>query len=292
MSAKTLEAIFVQRERLAARLVELTRASALTPSKHYTLLIGPRGIGKSHLIALLYHRMAAMADLQDGLRIAWLRKEEWGVTSFLDLLLRILTALHAEYQDDALERPVESLYTLPPDDAERKAATLLKDYVGDRTLLLLMENLDERFDEMGEDGQRHLRAYLQENPFCTIVATAQSLFNGVSRRTSPFYGFFRIQHLETLTLDDGVRLLSQIAKHEKRSDLVEFLRKPKGRARVRAVEHLAEGNHRVYGILAQYLTRESLDELVSPFLSLLDALTPYYQARMAWLSPQQRKIAN
>jgi len=53
---------------------------------------------------------------------------------------------------------------------------------------------------------------------------------------------------------------------------------------------LAGDNHRVYMIFAEFLTRDSLDKLVKPFLQTLDELTPYYQARMAWLSPQQRKI--
>ncbi|MGB8691786.1 MAG: hypothetical protein WCD53_31290 [Microcoleus sp.] len=43
-------------------------------------------------------------------------------------------------------------------------------------------------------------------------------------------------------------------------------------------------------IFAEFLTRDSLDKLVKSFLRTLDELTPYYQARMAWLSPQQRKI--
>ncbi len=43
-------------------------------------------------------------------------------------------------------------------------------------------------------------------------------------------------------------------------------------------------------IFSEFLTRESLDELQEPFMRMLDDLTPYYQARMQWLSPQQRKI--
>jgi predicted AAA+ superfamily ATPase len=96
MAPEALEAIFVQREReaLARRIVELIRESTLTPSKHYTLLIGPRGIGKTHFIAIVYYRIRAMDDLRNRLLITWLREEEWGVTSFLDLLLRIFRALH------------------------------------------------------------------------------------------------------------------------------------------------------------------------------------------------------
>lgn len=290
MEPETLEAIFVQREDLAQRLVELIRDSALTPSKHHTLLVGPRGIGKTHVIALVYHRIRAMEDLHGRLLVAWCREEEWGVTSFLDLLLRIFRALAEQYNDDELKQSVESLYELESDAAERKAEELLKEYVGDRALLLLAENLGDVFHGLGDEGQKRLRSYLQENPFMTILATAQSLFSGVSLQTSPFYGFFRIYHLEELELDDATLLLTRIAQCEGDKDLASFIQNPIGRARIRAVHHLAGGNHRVYVIFSQLLTRESLDELVEMVVQSLDDLTPYYQSRIAWLSPQQRKI--
>ena len=288
MTPEALEAIFVQREELAKRLVELIRESAFTASRHHALLIGPRGIGKTHLIALIYHRVLAMEDLRDRLIVAWLREEEWGVTSFLDLLLRIFRVL-PEKSDD-IEKRIESLYDLPPDAAERAGARLLKEVSGDRTLLLLVENMDDLFNGLGDEGQKRLRAYLQENPFCSILATAQSLFGGVSLQTSPFYGFFRIHHLDGLEIEEATRLLTNIASFAGDRDLASFIQTPTGRARIRAIHHLAGGNHRVYVIFSHFLTRESLDELVEPFLHTLDELTPYYQARMAWLSPQQRKI--
>jgi tetratricopeptide (TPR) repeat protein len=290
MAPEALEAIFVKRHALADQMVQRIRDAALTPSKSHMLLIGPRGIGKTHLIALVYHRVQAMDDLRNHLLIAWLREEEWGVTSFLDLLLRIFRALQTEYHDAALAERVEALYNLPPDAAERAAAALLKEFSGDRTLLILAENLDDMFDGLGDDGQKRLRAYLQEQPFCTIVATAQGLFNGVSLQTSPFYGFFRIRHLEGLDFEEAVRLLANIAAYEGDQELAPFIQTPLGRARIRAIHHIAGGSFRVYVIFSQFLTRQALDELVEPFMHTLDDLTPYYQSRMAWLSPQQRKI--
>ncbi|MBC7930137.1 MAG: tetratricopeptide repeat protein [Rubrivivax sp.] len=290
MSQDALEAIFVGREELARRVVGLIRDSALTEAKHHTLLVGPRGIGKSHFVSLVYHRVRQMEDLRDPLLIAWLREEEWGIASFLDLLLRVLRALQSDYEDGALAGRIEKLYEMPADAAERAAASLLKEYVGDRALLIIVENLDELFPGLGGDGQKRLRAYLQENPFCTILATSQSLFGGVSLQTSPFYGFFRIQHLEDLTLDESTELLTNIANFKNDRELSSFIQTPTGRARIRALRHLAGGNHRVYIIFSRFLTRESLDSLVEPFMRMLDDLTPYYQARMQWLSPQQRKI--
>jgi DNA-binding transcriptional ArsR family regulator len=291
MAPEVLEAIFVQRQELAGRLVELIEHSALTGSKQHTLLIGPRGIGKTHLVSLVYHRVRQLEALKkDRLLIAWLREEEWGVMSFLDLLLRILRALIAEGDDCGLEERAEALYQLSPEEAEYAAANLLRDYVGGRTLLIIVENLDDLFHGLEDEGQKRLRSYLQENPFSTIMATSQSLFGGVSLQTSPFYGFFRINHLEELSLDEATNLLKKIAELEGDEDLASLIKTSLGRVRIRALQRLAGGNHRVYIIFSQFLTRESLNELIEALMRTLDELTPYYHERIRWLSPQQRKI--
>ncbi|MFB2880912.1 tetratricopeptide repeat protein [Floridanema aerugineum] len=292
MMPETLEQIFVQRQNLAEQIIELIRESATTPSKHYTLLIGPRGIGKTHLISLIYHRICKMEDLRDRLLIAWVNEEEWGISSFLDLVVRILKAIEKEYNDSELAKRIESLYQLTVDHAESAAGELLKETIGNRTLLLLIENLDEVFAGLDEQGQKQLRAYLQENSFCTIVATAQSLFNGVKLQTSPFYGFFRIRHLKDLTLDEAVELLAKVAKVQGDRELESFIRTSTGRDRIQAVHYLAGGNPRIYIIFSAFLNRKSLDELVEAFMAMLDDLTPYYQDRMKCLSPQQRKIVD
>jgi tetratricopeptide (TPR) repeat protein len=291
MSPEALEAVFVQREPLAQRLVDLIRESVASRSSQHTLLIGPRGIGKSHMVALVYHRLRNDAELRDHLLVAWLREEEWGVGSFLDLLIRILQALRFELGEAGLEE-LSSLYDLAPAEAERRAVELLSRYVGERTLLIIAENLDDIFAGLGSAEQRRLRAFLQEHNRISLLATSQSLFNGVSLQTSPFYGFFRIHHLDELEFQDAVRLLVQIAEFTGKPDLAASLQAPEGRARIRAVHHLAGGNPRVYVVFSQFLTRDSLEELVDPFMRLLDDLTPYYQSRMAWISPQQRKIVD
>jgi hypothetical protein len=115
------------------------------------------------------------------------------------------------------------------------------------------------------------------------LATSQSLFNGVKLQTSPFYGFFRFHHLKDLTSEDATQLLANIARLEGDRELESFIQMPTGRDRIRAVHHLAGGSHRVYVIFSEFLTRESLDELVEAFMQTLDDLTPYYQERMSYL---------
>jgi tetratricopeptide (TPR) repeat protein len=308
MSSQTLEAIFVQRHKIVEHLIELVRDSSNSKNKHFRLLIGMRGIGKTHTIALIYHRLkqqnghlthlgkpqvACPHELQDKLLIAWLKEEEWGVSSWLDLLLSIFKALAIEYPAEyntQFKSQIENLYQLSADDATRQAETILKDFIGKKTLLLLTENLDEIFNSLGESGQKQFRAYLQNHNLITIIATSQSLFSGVSDRDSPFYGFFTPEYLAKLTREEATNLLTKIAELQKDKELETFIQSPIGKDRIQAIHHLAGGNHRVYIIFSQFLTRQSLDELVQPVMQTLDELTPYYQAKMQWLSPQQRKI--
>jgi tetratricopeptide (TPR) repeat protein len=296
MSPQELETILVQRQDLAQELFEKILLSATTPAKHYALLIGMRGMGKTHLVALIYYRLLAefvkTPALKDKLVIAWLREEEWGVDSWLDLVSRILRALAVEEPQSKLL--LEELRRISIEDSIDRAAAnatrLLKEAIGDRTLLLIMENLDDLFKGLGEAGQQQFRSFLQAEQCCTILATTPALFNAVQSRTKPFFGFFNPIYLDRLTVPEAIEMLGKIATLGGQEDLTSFLQTPLGRARVRAVHHLAGGNPRVYMLFSQFITRDALDNLVEAFMKMLDDLTPYYQARMKELSNQQRKI--
>ncbi len=290
MDPDALESIFVQREALAREILERISQSLRTPGKGHTLLVGSRGVGKTHLISIISHRVRHSQELAARLVIAWLREEEWGVNSVLDLLLRTLRAVAATHEDPEFAKKLESLYGLAPEQAEREATAILRELVGDRILLVFAENLDDLFKGLGDAGQFRLRNYLNDNPFWMFVATAQSLWNGLLRSTSPFYNFFHRHLLEGLSLEDTCLLLSKIAQHTQDGKLAAFLTTPLGRSRVKALKYLSGGNHRVCIIFSQFITRESLEDLVEPLVRTIDDLTPYYQSRIVGLPPEQRKI--
>ncbi|WP_089936480.1 tetratricopeptide repeat protein [Candidatus Entotheonella palauensis] len=284
-----LEAIFVQREALLTNVLERVNESATTGNKHQMLLIGPRGFGKTHFVSLLWHRVIQNPTLSRMLRIAWLNEDET-TTSFIQLLMRIYRALVETYPEDFSSELIEDLFALPPAEIEQELKTILIEAFADKTILLIVENLDALFDGLGDLGQKKWRSFLQEHPITCTVATTQKLFAGVSRRQSPFFGFFDPMHLKPLSVDEARQLLHKIAEQSDDKDLQQYIRTPEGRSRVRTLHHLAGGNHRIYIVLSDFITRDSLDELVGPFEKMLDELTPFYQERMRWLSPQQRQI--
>ena len=104
MAPQTLEAMLVQREPLLSRCLDHVLESLRTGSSHHTLLVGPRGIGKTHLISLLHHRLAKTEEAKDKALIAWMREEEWGVTSFFELVMRMLRTLDASYSQLDIKR--------------------------------------------------------------------------------------------------------------------------------------------------------------------------------------------
>ena len=290
MAPETLEAMLVQREPLLQRCVDSVTESLRTGSSHHTLFVGPRGIGKTHLIALLHHRLTRRQEVKDTALVAWMREEEWGVTSFFELVLRILRTLDASYPELEIEARTSALYDLSLQQAETQAESILLAVLGTKRLLVFLENLDDLFDQLGDQGQKAWRAFIQNHNNMVLVCTTPALFAGVSLQKSAFYGFFDIEPLQELAFDDVVKLLGNIAVERGDTDLATFIATPEGRARIRAVHHLAEGNPRIYIIFAQFLSKEALDELVPAFMHTLDELTPYYQARMKELPGQQRKL--
>ena len=168
----------------------------------------------------------------------------------------------------------------------------LQGMLGTKTLFLIIENLNAVFEKIGEQGQRQWRALMQTYPQWAILATTPALFSDISRQVSPFYGFFEVIHLQPLSVDDSIALLKRLAHCNNDADVAAFLDTAVGRARVRAVQHIAGGNHRIFVLFYEFLTQAGSVHFLKPFLKTVDALTPYYQAQMSKLSPQQQKIVN
>jgi tetratricopeptide (TPR) repeat protein len=294
MAPQVLEDILVQRHELVADLVDRIALSITTDNKHFPLLIGARGMGKTHLVSIVYNRIQQREDLRERVMIGWLREEEWGISSWLDLVVRIFRSIGEEYPDTEVSsiaiNNITTLQSHSPTEAEVLAESLLAELVGKKTLFLIIENLDDVFDGLGTNGQQRLRAFLQEYKCCTILATTPVLFNGITNGDQAFYGWFTPFHLQPFTHENAIELLTNIAEQSGDKELANFLHTPAGSARVRAAHRLAGGNPRVYTLFAQLITKQDLDSLVGAFMKMLDDLMPYYQSRMAMLSPQQRKI--
>lgn len=283
-----LEAITVQREPLVATLVE--HARNVRGGRRHRLLVGPRGIGKTHVLSLVASRVADGGERADAPVIAWLVEDPWAIRTY-DKFLAAIGASIAKATDDAeLAARATALRSTAgkgdPSDGEQ----LLREAIGSRRLLLLVENLDAVFARIGADGQARFRAFAEDWAQLLIFATATQLFSGVRLHASPFYGFFAITHLDELSLDSATDLLRRIAELRRDARVLDFLGTETAARRLAAVEALAGGHPRVWLLLAGCTSVPAIEELVPLFLEALDDLTPYYQDRMRELGEQQQEL--
>lgn len=285
-----LKRIFVQREKLLERIVDRLARSITTGDKHHILLVGPRGSGKTHLVSLATWELGKRQELQAKMRIAWLGEDD-SFTGLVHFAFGIARRLAEEYPDEFSSDFKSAVRGLAPDDAALAVLTKIVEGLGDRSLILVTENMDQTFRGLGDAGQKKWRAFLQENRKIATLATSQQLFTGVSDRTEAFFGFFDIQHLEPLSVEGASELIGRISIEQEKPELHAYLNTAEGRYRIRALHYLAGGNHRMYVLLAEFLTKDSLDDLLEAFEELAHDMTPYFQERMRSLPDQQRQLA-
>jgi len=293
MTQPQLEATLVDRGRIVTRVSELLTEGAQRNSRHHILLVGPRGIGKSHLTTLIYYRLRTSESLRNRLSIAYLREDEWGLTSLLDLLIRIYgAAVDSSSEEFQL---LANLHNKPYEDAEEHVWRLLQTFLGKRSLLVIAENVDSILASIGIEGQQRLRSLIQTYPVWNILATSTSISSDLSEHRAPFYGFFEIIRIEELSVGGAISLLRRLALARGDLETEAFIASPIGRARVRAIQHLAGGNSRIFVLFYDVLQRRApntpLDDyILEPLQKTIDALTPYYQSKMSSVSPLQQKI--
>lgn len=272
LSARTVGRV----ERLGI-LVDQLVAAATTRNRAHTLLVGPRGSGKSHLLSVAIHRARQRPEVEQRLLFVRIDEDAVGITRYFDILREVLLQLSPS--------PSGRRAPLPANPEE--AITLA---LGDRVLVLVIENLDRIFHALGEGGQQDLRSWVENSGQIMVLASTPALFPGVKDRALPWWGNFGISQLDELDLDQGRELLVKLATESGDADLADFLTTDKGKARLQALNAVAGGSPRIWMILSECLTVEVLDELVPAVEALLEGLVPYYQQLLWDLSPVEQRL--
>ncbi len=276
MAAEQLEKLFVVREPILEMLMQRVRELGTTPSPHHTLLVGPRGSGKTHLISLVYHRSQALIREKAGFRIAWLPEDPWTIVSYG----RLLAAIGERLSWDASQER----------DEQRLEVALRRSIQEDGPALVLLENLDQILDGLGDLGQQRLRHLLQTEPGLLVIGSTTRLDRNLSRQNHPFFGFFDTIRLSPFSAEDARLMLLALAQESGDRELQDRLERDQDLARLRTIAHLAGGQPRIWAMFGSALTVGRLQQLSTFFLERFDDLTPYYQSRLEQLSPQQRLI--
>lgn len=288
-----LEATSVGREPLLQEILERLERWKPGASRQHYLLIGPRGIGKTHLLRLVEHRVETNAGLKNRWMPIVMPEEFYSVTRISDLLLEILRLLSEERGLPAVAEVYQSV-RYDEDDARvnDRCLDILRQLHREtgRALLLMVENLDRILErQIRTRAEIHkLRRIFLEEEWLVTICTSPTYLNAVASPEEPFFEFFQVHSLAELTAVEQEEMLHKLAIVENNTAFGEYL--SQFRSRLRALYHFTGGNPRLAVMLYDLVAHKKVGAVRSELDLLLDQLTPFYQDRMKEISEQEAKI--
>ena len=264
-------------------IIECLRENTGNSSSH-SLVIGPRGSGKTHLllrVAVEVRRDETLA----GLFPVVFPEESYEVSTCGEFWLECLGHLAEQAptgERDALRLTYNDLRTGQEDQvlADRCIGALL-DFADrhQKRLLLIVENLNMLFSDMGDpDAGWRLRKTLQTEPRIILLGSATSRFEEIDSPEHALYDLFRVVTLRPLDTEECEVLWRTVSG------------KPTTTRAVRPLEILTGGNPRLLAIIARFGAGQSFPELMGNLLDLVDEHTEYFKSHLEALPPQERRV--
>ncbi len=293
-SPERLRHTSVAREHLLDNAIESLRGSVDRKSKSHLLFIGPRGIGKTHLLSCIEDAVQSDETLSASVVIVRFPEESNRTLSFADFLIGMCDILKEVLEDEPLWTKLFAEVQTEEDDA-RVEDTLVpaireENRRRGRTLLVMLENLGEVLTRQIRDQSdvAALRKFFMADNGCLLLATAPLHFDGITDVGQPFYDFFDIQILENLSFEDTVEVIRLNLEWEERTDILKTLEEM--RPRLQALYRMTGGNPRLTMMLYELIAHESVTSVQDQFHLLLDRISPFYQSRLNDLPPGQRAL--
>ncbi|MFV0425902.1 MAG: tetratricopeptide repeat protein [Beutenbergiaceae bacterium] len=257
-------------------IAERLQAAATTNERAHTLIVGPRGAGKSHLLQVAEYQLTHADTVAQKLVLVRTPEDGVGLTRLRDLLQLALRAVD----------PTPADHDVTPAQLQQR----IHDGLQGRVLVLVVENFARVLQQIGTDGQQGLRAWVETSGEVLLLASSPTLDETLLDRAYPWFGGLAPLTLPDLSVDEGRDLLIAQARLRQDHSLVDFLNSQVGYSRVRAIAPLTGGSPRLWMILAEVIAVDTLDALVPAVEELLEQLVGYYQQQLWELAGNEQRI--
>ena len=286
-SDRDIIAQFAVRRAEFRTVLRVVRENLDSPSCQHVLIVGPRGRGKTMLLARLAAELRTDPALSPRALPVQFMEESLEVFSLADFWLEALFHLAREL---AAARPeIAAELRATHDDlksrwrerelADRaRAAVIGAAELLDRHLVLMVENLQALADSVDEHFGWGLRHALQTEPRLTLIATATSRFDALEDTQHAFYELFRTVCLGPLGIDSCLRLWQAVGGGE-RSDI-----------EIEPIRILTGGSPRLLVIIARFARRLSLRDLMEELVVLIDDHTEYFRGHLEGMPRTERRV--
>ena len=283
LSDDEIVASFCVRNAAFETLVESLHASTGSSNVH-SLVIGPRGSGKTHLLLRVAAEIRQEPSLSGFYPIVF-AEESYEVSSVGEFWLECLGHLSEQAPEDersALRLSYGDLRNTGDDrDLANRCLGAILDFADrhGKRVALLVENLNMLFAELDDpDAGWRLRHTLQTEPRIVLLGSATSRFDEIDHPDHALYELFRVITLRPLDTEECVSLWEAVSGQ------------PSTSLAVRPLEILTGGNPRLLAIIALFSAGRSFRELMDNLLDLVDDHTEYFKSHLESLPALERRV--
>ena len=278
---------FVVRNHEFCMVLEVLRGNTESSSCQHILVVGPRGRGKTMLLARVAAEIRTDDELSGRLLPVRFMEESQEISGIADFWLETLFHLARQSKglDADLARELRETHAALSgrwrekslSDYARAAVLSAADRLG-RKLVLMVENLQMLCQSVDRDFGWQLRAVLQSEPQIMLLASTTSRFEGLDNPEQPFFELFRIVAVNPLATEDCRRLWRTVSG----DSMI-------GRE-IRPLEILTGGNPRLLVIVAGFARHRSLRQLMEELVVLIDEHTEYFRGHLEALPRSERRV--
>lgn len=287
-----------RRDILNGILKELSLKKGEHPKQHW-MIVGPRGIGKSHLLTLLYHKIKNNPELTKKWITVLFPEDLRMANDLAKFIERTVNEILLELEEEKspiteeLRQEIKKIKGIRVSERIEHLFTVLNwiHKSSGKYILLIFENLQKLLGEkISIIEQKKLRAFLQTYDNALLIGSAITVFNALHDHKHPFYHFFHIRRLTDLDFDEMKTLVINILTNDNRQNIAG--RVAKNEARMRALYSFTGGNPRMAVFLSDILRTEVPDEMIEFMDEILDDLTPYFEAILNETPDYMEEIMN
>lgn len=278
---------FIVRKKEYEDTIKSIKSAKEGDSFSHLVFVGRRGSGKSTLLRRIQAGILNSDSLSSRYEVVNLSEEQSGVYRFFDLWDYVIRDLNS--QGYSIQEPDFRLYKNNLKTYSKNLHALIINALRNRNkrLILLIDNIDRIFDNIGEDVAL-FRELLMNYKEIRIIGGSTIMSEHFWRYDMPFYEYFTIKRLEPLSLAEIELLLQHWSEVKGVPEIKDYLKGYPGK--IQSIRMLTDGLPRTMLLFIDMLLDRKEQNGYQYLQRIVDNATPIYQERLSGLSPSQRKV--
>ncbi len=278
---------FVVRHRPLETLLGVVNRNLASESCQHALIVAPRGMGKTMLLARLEAELRLDGSLASDLLPVRFMEESYEVADLTSFWLEVLFQLGRECSRQGLDAGVELEAAHASFCARWRDTHLRLDVLAaierglasiGRRMVLMVENLQALSETWPDDDEWGLRRVLQTEPMIMLIGTATTRFKSLQDANHAFFDLFRLIELGPMTTKECAALWNMAT----RQNLTAW--------EIRPFEILTGGSPRLLMLLAGVGHQFTLKQLLADMVGLIDEHTEYFRQCLESLPSGERRV--